>query len=104
MPEPTHRDAELTRVVSPLTGAHTGLRIPRVSGPGGVGKSSLLRLAIEAARAQDPRWLLLSAGGASEAARHDFFALVEGQLARSALPPPAKPRHDHFPRVRKIAA
>lgn len=112
-----HRRSEVARLLDALRsggaghegGSPTpGLRIIGVSGPGGVGKSYLLRHVLDVAEAlRDggaPRWLKLSIDGSNEQARGDFFALIDGQLARHSLPLPAKPKHDYFPHVRKVAA
>jgi hypothetical protein len=86
------------------------VRIVGISGPGGVGKSYLLRHVLDVAEALPdgahgaPRWLKLSIDGSNQQARGDFFALVAGQLARHSLPLPAAAKHDYFPHVRKVAA
>jgi hypothetical protein len=98
-----HRGSEVARLVSALSGQASGLRIVGISGPGGVGKSYLLRHVLESVEATAPHWLKLSVDGANQQARGDFFALVE-QLTKRSLPPPAKPKHDYFPHVRKVAA
>jgi hypothetical protein len=51
-----------------------------------------------------PTWLKLSVDGANEQTRGDFFALVDGQLAKMSLPPPARPKRDYFPHLRKVAS
>jgi hypothetical protein len=86
-----------------LEDTSTALRIVGISGPGGVGKSYLVRHVLDAAEAEGARWLKLSVDGANESARGDFFALVEGQLAKVNLPPPAQPKRDYFPHIRKVA-
>jgi hypothetical protein len=98
------RAAEVARLRAALTD-HEGLRIVSVSGPGGVGKSHLVRHVVEAIEAEQrvgDRLLKLSVDGANEQARTDFFALVEGHLARAA--PPGATRRDPFPHLRKVAA
>jgi hypothetical protein len=102
-PADAHRASEVTRLRAALA-THEGLRIVAVSGPGGIGKSYLVRHVLESPDLANEPWLELTADGANEGARHDFFAIVEGQLAKANLPPPARPRHDYFPHVRKVAA
>ena len=102
-PDHAHRASEVARLQGALDGAGAGLRIVGISGPGGVGKSYLLRHVLEAAQAAAPRWLHLSADGGSEQARGDFFAVVDGQVAKRSLPSPARPKRDYFPQVRKVA-
>lgn len=117
-----HRRSEVARLLDAIRSRHAGLRIVGVSGPGGVGKSYLLRHVLDLAEASSvgaastdpqprapaggpaPRWLKLTVDGSNQQARGDFFALVAGQLARRSLPRPAKPDHDYFPHVRKVAA
>jgi len=109
-PDDAHRRSEVARLLDALSGAGAGLRIVGVSGPGGVGKSYLVRHVLDVAEAVPegaagaPRWLRLSVDGSNQQARGDFFALVDGQLARHSLPPPATPKHDYFPHVRRVAA
>lgn len=103
-PGDAHRGSEAARLLAALQERAPGLRVISVSGPGGVGKSYLLRHVLETAEATGPRWLKLAVDGASEQARSDFFALVDGQLARRSLAPPATPKHDYFPHVRRVAA
>ncbi len=99
-----HRGSEVARLLAALESAGSGLRIVGISGPGGVGKSYLLRHVLEAVEATTPRWLKLSVDGSNQQTRGDFFALVDGQLAKHGLPPPARPKRDYFPHVRRVAA
>jgi hypothetical protein len=98
-----HRKSEVARLLALLLREEEGLRIAGISGPGGVGKSYLLSHVLAAAGVASQRWLRLSVDGSNEGARGDFFALVEGQIARRRLPPPAPPKNDYFPHVRKVA-
>ena len=99
-----HRGSEVARLVAALEGAGPGLRIVGISGPGGVGKSYLLRHVLDVVEATRPHWLKLTVDGSNEQARNDFFALIDGQLAKRSLPSPAHPKRDYFPQLRKIAA
>jgi hypothetical protein len=98
------RRSETARLLDQLQRTDAGLSIVGVSGPGGVGKSFLLRHALNNVDPSLPRPLTLSLDGSSEQARGDFFALIDGQLAKASLPAPAKPKHDYFPQVRRIAS
>ncbi len=101
-----HRGSEVARLLAALQPAVPApeLRIVGISGPGGVGKSYLLRHVLDAAEAGAPRWLKLAVDGSNEQARGDFFALVDGQLARHSLPPPARPKRDYFPHLHRVAS
>jgi len=112
-----HRGSEVARLLAALQPVTPGdgpgaagsqLRIVGISGPGGVGKSYLLRHVLDVAEAPGaeppPRWLKLGVDGSNEQARGDFFAIVDGQLARHSLLPPARPKRDYFPQLRKVAS
>ena len=73
-------------------------------GPGGVGKSFLLAHVLEAAQPARLGWLVLTADAANPDTRGDFLGLIEGQLFRRSLPPPADRTKDYFPHLREIAA
>jgi len=99
-----HRTSETARLGALLQSRERGLRICGISGPGGVGKSYLLRH-VEAAL--DPTalgWLKLKVDGSNEQSRGDFFGLLDGQLARVSLPPPAVTANDYFPQLRRVAS
>lgn len=99
-----HRKSEVARLLEILQSTEGGLRIVGISGPGGVGKSYLLRHVLDIASPASLRYLKLTVDGANEQARGDFFALIDGQLAKPSLPPPARPGYDYFPQLRKVAA
>src|SRR6185312_16959551 len=103
MGDDAHRGSEVARLRAVLEELGPGLSIAGVSGPGGVGKSYLVRHVLEEIEALAPRWLKLSVDGSNMQTRGDFFALME-QLTKRSLPPPARPKHDYFPHLRKIAA
>lgn len=103
MGDDAHRGSEVARLVAALEPTATGLRIVGISGPGGVGKSYLLRHVLQLDQAAEPGRLELSVDGSNEQARGDFFALVDGQLARQSLPPPARAKRDYFPHLRRVA-
>lgn len=101
-----HRTSETARLVDLLhraTPDGPNLRIVGLSGPGGVGKSYLLSHVLDAADPASLGYLRLSVDGSNEQARRDFFGLIDGQLAKASLPPPAKAKHDYFPEVRRVA-
>ena len=105
MPEPTiHRASEVTRLSRAIENAPEGLSIVCVSGPGGVGKSFLLAHVLERLDPAKLGYLVLTADASNPDTRSDFFGLVEGQLFRRSLGPPADRTRDHFPAVRQIAA
>ena len=99
-----HRASEATRLAAAIEGAPEGLTIVGVSGPGGVGKSFLLAHVLESIGPEKLGYLVLSADASNPDTRSDFFGLVEGQLFRRNLPPPADRAIDYFPGVRETAA
>jgi hypothetical protein len=105
-PPPTgiHRRSEVTRLSALLERDAPGLVIGAISGPGGVGKSFLLDHVLGAFDVEAHGLLRLSVDGSNPQLRGDFFGLVDGMLARRALPPPARAERDYFPELRRIAA
>jgi hypothetical protein len=105
-PDDAHRKSEVARLLELLERPGPGLGIIGLSGPGGVGKSYLLAHVLDLASAGSSLRgsLKLSVDGGSDQARGDFFGLVDGQLAKRSLPPPAAPEQDHFPEVRRVAS
>lgn len=99
-----HRSSEVSRLVQAIEAAPEGLSIVGISGPGGVGKSFLLAHVLEAAQPARLGWLVLTADAANPDTRGDFLGLIEGQLFRRSLPPPADRTKDYFPHLREIAA
>ncbi|MBL9106288.1 MAG: AAA family ATPase [Myxococcales bacterium] len=99
-----HRGSEVTRLLHAIEAAPDGLSIVGVSGPGGVGKSFLLAHVLEAVEPAEHGWLVLSADAANPDTRGDFLGLVEGQLFRRSLGPPADRTRDYFPHLRELAA
>jgi hypothetical protein len=102
--EAIHRGSEVARLSALIEGPEPGLSLCAVSGPGGVGKSYFLEHVLRARDLAGQGWLELRADGSNPRNRGDFFGLVEGQLARRSLPPPAIPDRDYFPQTRKVAA
>ncbi|UQA61338.1 hypothetical protein [Polyangium aurulentum] len=103
-PDDAHRKSETARLLELFQRSDPGVGIIGISGPGGVGKSYLLNHALDTQDTASIRALKLSVDGSSEQARTDFFGLVDGQLAKPSLSPPAKPKHDYFPQVRRVAS
>lgn len=99
-----HRQSEVSRLAALLEGTSSGLTIGAVSGPGGVGKSYLVDHVLSQAELSKLGYVRLSVDGSNPQLRGDFFGLVEGQLARRSLAPPAKAGRDYFPELRRIAA
>ncbi|MGZ3421277.1 MAG: ATP-binding protein [Polyangiales bacterium] len=98
-----HRASEVTRVTSILEERNRGLSIVAISGAGGVGKTFLVNHILECMPLEGSGYMLLRADASNAQARGDFFALVEGQLFRRSLPPPADSRKDYFPKLRDVA-
>ena len=104
MSNDVHRGSEVTRLTEMIENAPAGLSILAISGPGGVGKTFLLNHVLESLNLDTLGYLTLRAGGANSDTRGDFFGLIDGQLFRRSLLPPADSRKDYFPRLREIAA
>lgn len=100
----SRRISEFSRLSEALRRAETGLTICCISGPGGVGKTFLIDEVLASERPVDLGYLPLAVAASNPQTRGDFFGLIEGQLAAPALPPPARPRYDYFPELRKVAA
>ncbi len=102
-PAQIHRRSEVTRLSNVLRSSTERVSIAAVSGPGGVGKTFLLRHVLETVGVEELGYLQLAADGSAAYARGDFFGIIEGQLFRRSLPPPADPSKDYFPRIREVA-
>lgn len=103
-PQQIHRRSEVTRLSELLKNPPERVSISAISGPGGVGKTFLLNHVLETVGIEQLGYLRLSADGSAPYARGDFFGVLEGQLFRRSLPPPADPSRDYFPRIREVAA
>ena len=99
-----YRPSEATRLRTIITGHREGLAICGISGPGGIGKSYLVEHVLSSLEPATVGWLALRIDASQAQARGDFFALVDGQLARRSLAPPADARVDYFPETRHVAA
>src|SRR3954449_4190773 len=99
-----YRPSEATRLRTIITGHREALAICGISGAGGIGKSYLVEHVLSSLEPAKAGWLVLRVDAAQAEARCDFFALVDGQLARRSLAPPADPRVDYFPETRRVAA
>lgn len=99
-----YRPSEATRMQAVVTGHREGLAICGISGPGGIGKSYLVEHVLSSLEPAKAGWVELRVDAAQAQARGDFFALVDGQLAKLSLAPPADPRIDYFPETRRVAA
>ncbi len=99
-----YRPSEATRLRTIITGHREGLTICGISGAGGIGKSYLVEHVLSSVETAKAGWMALRIDAAQAQARGDFFALVDGQLARRSLAPPADPRVDYFPETRRVAA
>ncbi len=100
----TRRASEVARLSRLLHACDDGLSICSISGPGGVGKTHLVEQVLSLERPRELGYVQLFADASNPQTRGDFFGLVERQLARPSLPPPARPDRDYFPRTRKVAA
>lgn len=98
-----HRPSEAARLRTIITGHREGLAICGISGAGGIGKSYLVEHILSSLEPATAGWMALRADAAQAQARGDFFALVDGQLARQSLASPADPRVDYFPATRRVA-
>lgn len=101
MPSGIRRGPEIERLQRFLAEPPSGLSVAAVTGPGGVGKSYLLARAMEAAEPARHGALVLRVDASNPQVRGDFFGVL-GTLAPRSLPPPARPRHDYFPTLRKV--
>lgn len=99
-----YRPSEATRLRTIITEHREGLAICGISGAGGIGKSYLVEHVLSSLEPARTGWMVLRTDAAQAQARSDFFALVDGQLARRSLAPPADPRVDYFPATRRVAA
>jgi len=99
-----YRPSEATRLRTIITNHREGLTICGISGAGGIGKSYLIEHVLSSIETTKPGWLTLRVDASQVQARGDFFALVDGQLARRSLGPPADPSIDYFPQTRRVAA
>lgn len=95
------RGAERERVEAVLQPGAPRLSIVDLHGPGGVGKSWLVRRVLDDLQPMASGWLTLRVD-ASEA-RHDLFRLLHQLFAR-APGPPAPAGVDLFPHVREVDA
>ncbi len=102
-PRGIHRASEVTRLVRALEDAPSGLSIVGLSGLGGVGKTFLLSHVLETVEPEKNGFLVLTADAANPDTRGDFFGILEGQLFRRNLSPPADHTKDYFPHLRDLA-
>src|SRR5262249_11761199 len=86
-----YRPTEATRLRTIITDHREGLAICGISGAGGIGKSYLIEHVLSSIEPPKAGWMVLRMDAAQAQARGDFFALVDGQLARRSLAPPADP-------------
>jgi hypothetical protein len=100
---PIHRKSEVSRLVELLRSPSDRVSIGAIRGPGGIGKTFLLSHVLEAVDVESLGYLHLGVDGSAPHARGDFFGVLEGQLFRRSLQPPADAGHDYFPRLREIA-
>jgi hypothetical protein len=98
-----HRGSEVARLTRALEDPPDGLSIVAISGPGGVGKTFLLSHVLESIVPEKLGYLTLSADAANPDTRGDLLGIVEGQLFRRVLGPPANRTKDYFPHLRAVA-
>ncbi|MDP2269604.1 MAG: hypothetical protein Q8N23_10435 [Archangium sp.] len=98
----SNRPSEVAQLRHLLESPQRGLNICSISGPGGVGKSFLLSHVLADFELGAAGYVHLSVNAANIEARSDFFAVLE-QLFRRSLPPPADPKKDYFPHLRRVA-
>lgn len=103
-PTDAFRPSEAGRLRSIVLDHHDGVAICAVSGAGGIGKSYLIEHVLSSLEPAKLGWMVLRVDAAQAQARGDFFALVDGQLARRSLSPPADPSTDYFRETRRVAA
>ncbi len=99
-----YRPFEATRLRDVVSAHGEGLVVCGVSGAGGIGKSYLIEHVLSSLEPARAGWLTLRVDAAHAQARGDFFALIDGHLARRSLSPPADPRIDYFPETRRVAS
>jgi hypothetical protein len=103
MGDDIHRGSEVTRLTRAIEQAPKGLSIVGLSGLGGVGKTFLLSHVLETIAPEKNGYLVLVGDAANPDTRGDFFGIVEGQLFRRNLAPPADRAKDYFPHLRDLA-
>lgn len=104
-PPATRRASEVARLSELLHARDHGLSVCSISGPGGIGKTYLVdHVLLSSERPQELGYIQLSVNAEDSQTRGDFFGLIEGQLAKSSLPPQAQPNMDYFPQTRRVAA
>jgi hypothetical protein len=97
------RTSEVERLSSLLEHPEQQLSICTITGPGGVGKSHLLRHVLERVPPAERRYLHLFADASRPENRRELGAALS-QLFPHGLRPPAKSDHDYFVRLRKTLA
>jgi hypothetical protein len=98
-----HRGSEVARLTAALENPPEGLSIVAISGPGGVGKTFLLSHVLERVVPDKLGYLTLTADAANPDTRGDLLGIIEGQLFRRVLGPPADRTRDYFPHLRDVA-
>jgi len=100
----TSRPSEATQLRTTIEGHRQGLAICGISGPGGIGKSYLIDNVLSSLDITQSGWMALRVDAAHAEVRDDFFALIDGEIARRSLAPPADASMDYFPNTRRVAA